>query len=151
MTSPSALSTFGLFAQPYGRFEIRFRTGAETRARFRLLPVPPAPLPAITVFEVTGESNKISVANSWGTPQTERTYGDVFPVPDLTARFHTVTVVWERDRIAWTLDGKEKLVSTEGVSSLPAFLLIDLASGTLDIDYIRVWHHPDRAEPDPLE
>ena len=98
------------------------------------------------MFEFTGPGGKFGFANSWGTPQTERTFGDTFPLSGTNTQFHTVTAVWERDRISWALDGKVTLVSTEGVSSLPAFLLLDLTSGTLDIDYIRVWRQPDGLE-----
>ena len=38
-------STYGLFSQVYGRFEIRCRI-AGGRPRFALLPIPPAPCPA---------------------------------------------------------------------------------------------------------
>ena len=145
MSGPAAISTFGLFAQPYGRFEIRFRIAAagDTKARFRLLPVPLAPLPAIDIFEVTAsDKKKITFANSWGTPQTERSFGDSFAGPDLSAAFHTITLDWHHDNLTWFIDGKEKFHSSESVPSLPAYLLIDVPAGTLDIDYIRVWRRP---------
>ena len=51
--TPGTVTTFGTFAQTYGRFEIRCKVpaGRGLRSRFRLLPVPYGPLPEIGVFE----------------------------------------------------------------------------------------------------
>lgn len=145
MTGPAAVSTFGTFARPYGRFEIRCRVNPAKglRARFRLMPVPLSQLPAIDVFDVTGDdTKKAGFANTWGTPQTERSFGDSVVVTDLSVGFHIIAVEWERDSIVWLVDGKEKFKSTEGVPSLPAWLSIDVGGGALDIDYIRVSRRP---------
>jgi beta-glucanase (GH16 family) len=137
-----AISTFGLFSQRAGRFEIRFRVAGSSgvRSGFHLLPLPPGPLPAIDVFEVAGDApTRVLLGNRWGTEQTERSYGDSFDVPDLSAAFHTIAVEWEGERIAWFVDGKEKFRSVDGVPRQPVFLTI---AGTLDIDYVRVYRRP---------
>jgi beta-glucanase (GH16 family) len=147
------VSTFGLFSQTYGRFEIRCRVpaGQGLLSAFRLMPVPPGPLPAIDVFETTGNApSKVFFANHWGTEQTERSFGDSFTGPDLSTGFHTLSIEWDRDKITWFIDGKEKFRSTDGIPHQPMYLLIDLAvrgpdatvPSSFDIDYIRVYQHP---------
>ena len=151
------VSTFGAFSQTYGRFEIRCRipAGRGLRPGFLLLPVPLGPLPEIDVFETTGSDlSKVFFANRWGTEQTERSFGDSFTGPDLSAGFHTLSIEWDRDKITWFLDGKEKFQSVDGIPRQPMYLLIDLAVGgrlarspdpktifpaSFDIDYIRVY------------
>jgi len=152
IAAAGVVSTFGTFSQTYGRFEIRCRVPAGRRLlpRFRLLPVPLGPLPEIDVFETTGNApSKVSFANRWGTEQTERSFGDSFTGPDLSTGFHTLSIEWDRDRITWFIDGKEKFQSVDGVPRQPMYLLIDLAVGgpdestalpaSFDIDYIRVY------------
>jgi hypothetical protein len=144
-----AVSTFGLFSQTFGRFEIRCRipAGRGLRPGFVLLPIPFGSLPGIDVFKTTGSSpSKISFANRWGTEQTERSFGDSFTGPDLSTAFHTISVEWDRDRIVWLIDGKEKFQSIDGVPRQPMYMLIDLAvasqleaPASFDIDYIRVY------------
>jgi beta-glucanase (GH16 family) len=154
------VSTFGIFAQTYGRFEIRCRVpaGRGLGPRFQLLPVPLAPLPAIDVFETTGSSpSKVFFANRWGTEQTERSFSDSFTGPDLSMGFHTLAVEWERDGIAWFIDGNQKFRAVDGIPHQPMYLLLELAvernparapdaattlPATFDIDYIRVYQRP---------
>jgi beta-glucanase (GH16 family) len=129
-----AVTTFGLFSQVYGRFEIRCRLplARGTRARFRLLPVPLAPLPAIDVF--AAEGTKVWFGNYWGTEQTERSFGDSFDLPP--AGLHVFAIEWDRTKITWSMDGKDKLHSVDGVPSLPMFLQLE---GPMDVDYIHVF------------
>ena len=151
------ISTHGTFAQTYGRFEIRCRVpaGRGLRPGFMLLPVPLGPLPEIDVFETAGSpAPKVFFANRWGTEQTERSFGDSFAAPDLSAGFHTFAVEWDRDRIVWFIDGKEKFQSVDGIPHQPMYMLIDLAVGgrlarspdastslpaSFEIDYVRVY------------
>ena len=149
------VTTFGLFSQTYGRFEIRCRVpaGSGLRPRFQLLPIPLGPLPAIDVFETTSSApSKVFFANHWGTEQAERSFGDTFTGPDLSTGFHTVSIEWDRDKITWFIDGKEKFQSVDGIPRQPMYMLIDLAvrgpdattkfPASFDIDYIRVYQHP---------
>ena len=154
------ISTFGTFSQTYGRFEIRCRVpaGRGLRSDFLLLPVPLAPLPEIEVFQTIGSSpSRVFFANRWGTEQTERSFGDSFTGPDFSAGFHTLSIEWDRDRISWSVDGKEKFQSVDGIPRQPMFMLLDLAVGgnlarapdasttfpaSFDIDYIRVYQRP---------
>ena len=143
-STPGTVTTFGTFAQTYGRFEIRCKVpaGRGVRSRFQLLPVPYGPLPEISVFETDGGApSKVSFANRWGTEETERSFGDSFTVPDLSAAFHVFAVEWDRDKIAWFIDGKKRFESVDGVPRQPMFLAVELAGsdGSLDVDYIRVY------------
>jgi beta-glucanase (GH16 family) len=145
------LTSFGTFAQTYGRFEIRCRipAGRGHRASFLLLPVPTGSLPGIEVFRADSAAPaKTFFANRWGTEQTERSYGESFTGPDLSTGFHTISMEWERDSIRWFVDGKEKFQSSDGVPRQPMYLLVNLAhspgetndtSASFDIDYIRVY------------
>ena len=144
------VSTYGVFAQTYGRFEIRCRipAGRGLQAAFQLLPVPQGDLPRIEVFRAAGNTpSKISFANRWGTEQTERSFFDSFTVTDLSAGFHTIAVEWEQDHIMWSVDGKEKFQSADGVPHQQMYLHLNLAAkdaatGSFDIDYVRVYQHP---------
>ncbi len=160
---PGIVTTFGTFAQRYGRFEIRCRVpaGRGLRAIVSLRPVPLAALPAIGMLEVNGATpSAISFDNDWGTEQTRRSFGDSFPAPDLSAGFHTIGIEWDQDKILWSIDGKDKFQSTDGVPRQSMFLALELAVGggtgslaartpdasttfpaSFDIDYIRVYQH----------
>ena len=101
-----------------------------------------------------------SFANDWGTEQTRRSFGDSFPAPDLSAGFHTIAIEWDQDKILWSIDGKDKFQSLDGVPRQSMFLALELAVGggagslssrtpdastpfpaSFDIDYIRVYQH----------
>ena len=138
----AAIATFGLFSQTYGRFEIRCKVaaGSGVKSGFHLLPVPLAALPSIDVFTFAGaEPRKIFFANHWGTEQTERSYGDSFDGPDLSGDFHVIAVEWDAGKVVWSLDGKERFRSDDGVPGQKMFLLIEAEGGTLDVDYVRVY------------
>lgn len=156
------ISTFGMFAQTFGRFEIRFRapTGQGLRPGFLLLPVPSGTLPQIDIFKTTGSApTRIFFTNRWGTEHTERAYGNSFTVSDLANGFHTVAVEWERGRITWFVDGKKTFESADGIPRQPMYLLIDLAVGgrlanvpdtttalpaSFDVDFVRVFKQSEQ-------
>jgi beta-glucanase (GH16 family) len=157
------VTTFGTFAQRYGRFEIRCRipAGRGLRAIASLLPVPLAPLPETDLFEVSGSApTNFAFGNNWGTEQTRRSFSDSFSGPDLSAGFHIVAVEWDENRILWSIDGKDKFQSLDGVQRQSMFLAVELAVGggtgsilartpddstpfpaSFDIDYVRVYQH----------
>jgi hypothetical protein len=145
------IATFSLFSQIYGRFEIRCRMPPSRGARVevRLLPVHLGTLPAIDLFTAgTNGASRIFFANHWGTEQTERSYGNWFDAPDLSAEFHTVAVDWGRNKISWSLDGKSKFQSVDGVPQQPMFLEIGSQSpdgAPLEVDYVRIYPLRDSA------
>ena len=151
------LTTFGTFAQTFGRFEIRFRmpAGRGLEPLFRLLPVPLQETPSIDVMNAIGsEPTRALFANRWGDARTDRDYSGSYQVANLSTGFHTAAVEWDTGQIAWTVDGVERFHSFDGVPHQPMFLEVSLAVGTekagspdnqtrfpaaLDIDYIRVF------------
>ena len=124
------VTTFGLFSQKYGRLEARLRISAG-KGRMRLLPLPLGHLPAIDMVAFDGA--KVWFGNFWGTEQTERSFADAFDAP--AAGLHIFSVEWEPGKITWSIDGKERMHSTDGVPAQPMFLLLE---GPLDLDYIRI-------------
>jgi len=154
------ISTFGMFAQTYGKFEIRCRlpAGRGLRPAFVLMPLPSGALPSIDVFQTTGDpAPKIFFGNHWGTEQTERSYGNGLDAGDLSSSFHTISMEWDREHITWFVDAREKFHSWDGVPHQPMYLMIDLAVGgrlagapdastvlpaSFDIDYVHVYRRP---------
>jgi len=155
-----AMTTYGSFAQMYGRFEIRCRVpaGKGLEPSFRLLPVPKGEIPAIDVLDALGsEPAKALFGNHWGDEKTERSFTGSYNVGDLSNGFHTVAVEWDKDKIVWFVDGKERFRSVDGVPHQPMYLALRLAVGgpvakypdettkfpaLFAIDYIRVFQRP---------
>jgi beta-glucanase (GH16 family) len=152
------MTTYGSFAQMYGRFEIRCRmpVGRGLEPKFWLLPLT-GEIPEIDVFDAVGsEPTKALFGNKWGDEKTERSYSGSYPVGDLSADFHVVAIEWDKEKIVWFVDGKERFRSVDGVPHQPMYLAISLAIGGLqarypdedtkfpavfDIDYVRVFSH----------
>ena len=156
------MTTYGSFAQTYGRFEIRCRVaaGKGLESKFWLLPVPSGEVPSIDIVDVVGsETRKGLFTNRWGDEKTERSYSGTAPVPDLSEGFHTVAIDWDEKRITWTVDGKETFQSISGVPHQAMYLAINLAVGgttakypdstaqfpaEFDIEYVRVYQLASR-------
>lgn len=154
------ITSYGSFAQTYGRFEIRCRipAGRGLEAKFRLLPVPKGEVPAIDILDVIGsEPSKALFGNHWGDEKTERSFTGSYNVGDLSNGFHIVAIEWDKDKIVWFVDGKERFRSVDGVPHQPMYLAVGLAVGGLQakypdestkfpaiftIDYIRVFQRP---------
>jgi beta-glucanase (GH16 family) len=154
------MTSYGSFAQMYGRFEIRCRipAGRGLEPKFRLLPVPKGEIPAIDILDaVGGEPSKALFGNQWGDEKTERSFTGSYDVGDLSSGFHTVAIEWDKDKIVWFVDGKERFRSVDGVPHQPMYLAVGLAVGSrqakypdettkfpavFTIDYIRVFQRP---------
>jgi beta-glucanase (GH16 family) len=161
------ITTFGSFAQTYGRFEIRCRVaaGKGLESKFWLMPVPSGEVPAIDILDVIGsQPSKALFGNRWGDEKTERSYSGSSDVPDLSNGFHTVSIEWDEKRIVWTVDGKETFQSISGVPHQPMYLAVNLAVGgrsakypdasapfpaDFDIDYIHVYQLAGRLAKQP--
>ena len=153
------MTSIGLFAQTYGRFEIRCRFPQEPGfgATFSLEPVPSGDLPSIDVVSVTGrEPASARFANRWGDEMTERSYDGSYPIGKAPEDFHTFAIEWDAQRIVWFMDGRERFRSVEGIPRQPMYLSLRLAVGgdvagwpsedtkfpaSFDIDYVRVYKH----------
>jgi beta-glucanase (GH16 family) len=161
------VTTYGSFAQTYGRFEIRCRvaSGKGLESKFWLMPVPSGEVPAIDIVDVVGsQPTRALFGNRWGDEKTERSYSGASGVPDLSRGFHTISIDWDENRIAWTIDGKETFQSISGVPHQPMYLVMSLAVGGLtakypdasaafpvefDIDYIHVYQLASRIAKQP--
>jgi beta-glucanase (GH16 family) len=154
------MTTYGVFAQTYGRFEIRFRipTGRGLEPQFRLLPIPSGEIPSIDVLDAAGSDPTTALfANRWGDERADRDYTGSHKVADLSVGFHIVSVEWDKEKILWTVDGVERFHSFDGIPHQPMYLAVWLAVNTdksgdadertrfpavFDIDYIRTFARP---------
>jgi beta-glucanase (GH16 family) len=154
------ITTFGTFAQTYGRFEIRFRmpAGRGLEPLLRLLPVPSGDTPSIDIMNATGsDPAKALFANRWTDGRVDRDYTGSYKVADLSAGFHVIAVEWDEEKIVWLVDGVERFQSFDGVPHQPMYLAVSLAVASeqagepdaqtgfpalLDIDYVRVFARP---------
>jgi beta-glucanase (GH16 family) len=151
------MTTVGLFAQTYGRFEIRcrFPQGQGLTAKFSLEPVPTGELPSIDVVHVIGsEPGTARFASHWGDEMSERSYSGTWAIGKPVDDFHIFAVEWDAQKIVWFIDGKERFRSIEGVPHQPMYLALRLAVGgetahappeetpfpaSFDIDYVRIY------------
>jgi beta-glucanase (GH16 family) len=124
------MTTFGLFSQVYGRFEIRLRFPVVGSARFRLISRK-LDGQSIDVFHV--DATKIAFGNTWGDERTERSFGDSFDAP--ATGMHVIAAEWDQTKIKWSIDGQEKIESIDGIPNEPMFLELD---GPMDVDSVRV-------------
>jgi beta-glucanase (GH16 family) len=154
------VTTYGSFAQTYGRFEIRCRipTGQGFEPKFWLLPVPGGETPSIDLIDAIGsEPTKVLFSNHWGDEKTDRSYSTSFKGADFSKDFHTFAIEWDKEKIIWFVDGTERFRSVDGVPHQPLYLVASLAVGGtgpkwpdsttpfpafFDIDYIRVYQRP---------
>ena len=142
------ITTYGSFAQTYGRFEIRCRvaSGKGVESKFWLMPVPSGDVPSIDVVDIVGsEPKKGLFTNRWGDERTERSYSGSASVPDLSDGFHTIEIEWDEKRITWKVDGKETFQSISGVPHQPMYLVANLAVGGTNAKY------PDSSAQFPAE
>lgn len=161
--APVYLSTFGLFAQSEGRFEIRLKApeGKGLESQIRLLPVPSGNVPAIDLVTIAGNPGEPArFENRWGDERTERAFGGSWPLTAAKSNapdgFHVFAAEWDAGKIVWFIDGKERLRSTTGIPKQPLYLELSIAIGSpnakwpdsttpspseLVIDYVRVYKH----------
>ncbi len=152
------VSSYGKFAQKYGRFEIcaRFPKGKGLWPAFWLLPASKAWPPEIDVLEILGHDlTCVYFTNHWRatTAGTINVQGQLRGI-DFSAGFHTFTLDWKPDVLVWSVDGVERYRTREHVPQEPMYVLANLAVGgnwpgfpdastpfpaQMEIDYIRVW------------
>jgi beta-glucanase (GH16 family) len=151
------MTSLGLFAQTYGRFEIRCRFPQEPglAANFSLDPVPTGELPSIEVVTlIGGDPATARFANRWGDEMTERSYDGAYAIGKAPEDFHTFAIEWDAQKVVWLIDGRERFRSIEGIPHQPMYLSLSLAVGgdvaqrpteettlpaSFDIDYVRVY------------
>lgn len=127
------LTTKASFSQTYGLFEIRAKMpkGKGLWPAFWLLPVNRAWPPEIDVLEVLGDNTK-KLYVAWHSNVGDKHTAEAKPidVPDMSAEFHTYSVVWEKDTLLWFFDDVQVASkSTPEDFHQPMFMLINLAVG----------------------
>ena len=151
------------FSFKYGFAEIRAKVPAGTGLwpAFWLLPEVELPNtidwpPEIDALEILGnETTKVYMGNWSGTEFNPEHYAGDYSGPDFSEDFHLFGMRWSPDEIIWYVDGVERFRSTQGISSVPMYLIANLAVGgswpgsptadtefpsTFQIDYIHVYN-----------
>ena len=131
--SSGLLTTKASFSQIYGLFEIRARMpkGKGLWPAFWLLPENRAWPPELDVLEVLGDNTR-KLYVSWHSNVGGKHTADskAIEVPDMSADFHTYSVVWEKDTLMWFFDDVQVASrSTPEDFHLPMYMLINLAVG----------------------
>lgn len=156
------ISSFDLFAQQYGWFEIRakFPKGKGMWPAFWLLPATKKWPPEIDVLEILGhETNKVYFSTHWNNLEGKHTSKTGhFTGPDFSQDFHTFAVEWTPKECIWYVDGVERHRSSEGIPHEPMYVIANLAvggnwpgnpdattpfPGIMKIDYIRVYQRKE--------
>lgn len=126
------VETKGKFAQRFGKFEIRAklpRTQGLWPAHW-MLPADGSWPPEIDIMELVGsEPHVITMSlhnGEW--PNLDSQSADHMG-PDYTAGFHTYTLEWTPDRIAWLIDGTERFATQDGVPQKAFYLILNTAVG----------------------
>lgn len=151
------VSSFGHFAQRYGRFEIRarFPKGKGLWPAFWLLPENETWPPEIDILEVLGhEPNNTYYSNHFVAGNQHKWETVKHVGPDWSADFHTYALEWKPGKLTWFMDGKVTATTTQNVPDRPMYILTNLAVGgewpgypdsktpfpsSMEIDYIRAW------------
>ncbi len=152
------MTTYGKFAQRYGRFEIRCRvpSGKGLWPAFWLLPQPFTWPPEIDIFEILGhQTDRAYFTCHWRDKQGKcLSEGGSARGINFANGFHTFTLDWTAGHLIWYVDGKEKVRKTTNIPNTKMFMLVNLAVGgtwpgapdsktvfpcSLQIDYVRVY------------
>lgn len=158
-------STYGKFAQQYGRFEIRCKApkGDGLWPAFWMLPIPLGWPPEIDILEILGHAtDEVHMTHHWGTgsntaEENIESNGMMFKGPDFSEDFHVFAVEWSAEEIVWFVDGVERHRTTDAknIPDQPMYVLVNLALGNggwpgavtektpipaqFEIDYVRVY------------
>jgi beta-glucanase (GH16 family) len=131
--SSGLLTSKASFSQTYGLFEIRAKMpkGKGLWPAFWLLPENRAWPPELDVLEVLGDNTR-KLYVSWHSNVGGKHTADskAIEVPDMSADFHTYSVVWEKDTLMWFFDDVQVASKpTPEDFRLPMYMLINLAVG----------------------
>jgi beta-glucanase (GH16 family) len=154
------ITTQGTFSQQYGFFSMRAKLpkGQGFWPAFWMLPAKPAYPAEIDVFEMLGGNpSTIYMSNHWkGADQDHQKNIISYQGPDFSLDFHTYSLLWNPAELIWYVDGVEQYRTSEGIPSMPMFLLANLAVGgnwpgnpdettsfpsSMEIDYIRAYKY----------
>jgi beta-glucanase (GH16 family) len=149
------VDTYKKFSFQYGYVEWRAElpTGQGFWPALWLMPENNSWPPEIDALEVVG--NQPDIGNyTYHPPSPQPSQGFDTKISGLSSGWHTFGVDWEPGRITWYVDGNQVAKTTYDVTSLPMYLVMNLAVGgawpgypdastpfpsSLNIDYVRVW------------
>lgn len=154
-----------LFAQTYGRVEVRARlpgTQGIWPAHWMLPETGEWP-PEIDITELKGQQPQtVYMTHHWGHWPNVQSNGSTYTGPDFTADYHTFAVEWSPGRIEWFVDGVPRFQSSnQGVPAEPMYIILNTAvggdfvgapDGSTEfpqhhrIDYVRVYTREDPGE-----
>ncbi len=131
--SSGAVDTRGTLSLLYGKIVIRAKLlrGQGIWPAFWLRPVSGSLLPEIDIMEMLGSRpNAVDMTLHWESAQgPTHTYIEHIG-PDLSAGFHTYTLVWLPGDLRWYLDGQLLLNVTAHVPNVPMYLTMNTAVGS---------------------
>lgn len=163
------LSSFGAFAQRYGRFEMRAKLprGNGLWPAFWLLPEDQGWPPEIDIVELLGrEPGKVFSTNHWRAADGGHRQASVAATAaDYTQDFHLYTLDWRPGLMRFMVDGTEIGRQTAHVPDKPMYLVANLAVASggwpgsfdattpfparMEIDFIRAYQFDELAAPAP--
>lgn len=127
------LTSYRLFRQRYGYFEIRarFPAGKGLWPAFWLAPANLSWPPEIDVVEMLGNRpDRLNVTlHRRDRRGGDRPTGFVVTVPNMTHRFHTYGALWTPHYVAWYFDGHRVAFTRADRVRTPMYLLVNLAVG----------------------
>jgi beta-glucanase (GH16 family) len=131
------------------------------------LPYGPGLWPALWLATTSGQwPPELDIMEHWYTEQDYKIYdhtvgtsylgGPVSTPVDLSAGFHTFSLLWTKDRVTWYLDGVEKFTTTDDVPQQAMYFIANVAdrnpdgdtstslvsgacNGTMEISSVKVW------------
>ncbi len=144
----------------YAEMRAKLPKGKGIWPAFWLLPSPSGWPPEIDIFEMLGhQPNKLYfTVHTQGNDPNCGGYSNCksgsYSGPDYSEDYHTYAIEWVSNYIAWFVDGVERFRSTQYVTQIPMFLVIDTYVGGdwpgnpdnttqwpqyFNIDYVRVY------------
>ncbi|MCA1065266.1 glycoside hydrolase family 16 protein [Rossellomorea sp. AcN35-11] len=130
-----AITTEDLYEFTYGKVEIRAKI-PKGKGIFPALWLVNSTnknwLPEIDIMENIGQNpNEIYYVVHWNDQQgnKQRDYYKYVSDIELSKDFHTYGLIWEKDKLVWTLDGEEIFETNEFSPDTPLFLYINTAVG----------------------
>lgn len=147
------------FDWQFGVAEIRLKTprGVGYWPAFWTMNIPYGSFPPeIDMLELKGGSpSTIWMGHYWGLWPTIYGWQQTWTGADFTTGFHVVTVEWTPTSLTWYVDGVLRATTTASIPQTGMYLIANLAvggtfagnptsttvfPGTMQVDYIRVWH-----------
>jgi len=156
------VSSQGKFSFLYGRVDwrVKFPSGNGLWPALWLIPQDGQSMYEIDVAEFFGNTPDSLLMNShWTAGNKDNENATMTTVSNLSADFHTISLIWEPNEIDWLMDGTLRKISTSHIPNTPMFFYMNTAIGsyagypdsttsfpqTFAIDYVRVSKLPTQS------